>query len=553
MGTEKQLQKAGQRLRPNSLVLYDTVLVIVVLASTLGYMHVFNSVYIEVHAVDLSILVISYPLLFSLFHLYDKRFPYAGFNLFLCVALVNIVLLTISMIWQRIIGRQVLPGMGMLIAYIVLFVGTSLPRLLLAMRQQRAADDTQLDGSTVSRVSRIVILGYGQSTLQILSSLNRDMQSAYHVVGILDPDPKKRGMLIEGIRVLGEWERIYDLIRLNAIDEIVIASHNDSGELWRDQVLLSCQHRIPVRLFPITIDSYPLRQIGRGPDADSQLGTEIFLQRPLGNYSTGESNRFLYGKRILVSAAGGSLGRELCHQICAQNPAVLILFEQDESTLLQTINALHHAYPDLTTSLVPVIGDARDAIRIHQILNHYHPQVVYHAAGYTTIELMEENAIAAINTDIAGTMNVIKAAQTNGVETAVFFSSSKAVSPTTVVGASSAIREEFIRVEEQQPTRFVLVRLGEIVDSPHGVLTTVCEQLSCGEAIVVPYPEVCRNVMCISEAASLALFAGCHGKSRQLFIPASWQPVSILHLIEDFLYESGIRVGEKTIKYRGLP
>jgi FlaA1/EpsC-like NDP-sugar epimerase len=260
----------------------------------------------------------------------------------------------------------------------------------------------------------------------------------------------------------------------------------------------------------------------------------------------------LSGKSVLVTGAGGSIGSELCRQIARFNPACLILLEISEFALYQIEQEFRSAYPRLP--IICAVGDTRNARRIDWLLREYRPQVVFHAAAYKHVPLMEEvNPWEAIQNNVLGTHVLASAAARHNVGTFVLISTDKAVNPTNVMGASKRLAEMVCQaLQSEASTRFVMVRFGNVLGSAGSVIPKFRQQIAQGGPLTVTHPDITRFFMSIPEAAQLVVQAGAMGQGGEIFVLDMGEPVRIVDLARDLIRLSGFSENEIKIEFTGL-
>jgi FlaA1/EpsC-like NDP-sugar epimerase len=255
---------------------------------------------------------------------------------------------------------------------------------------------------------------------------------------------------------------------------------------------------------------------------------------------------------VLVTGAGGSIGSELCRQIARFQPRLLILFELNEFALYSIEQEFATTYPGL--KMVYAIGNVKDAARVDEMMQRYHPSVVFHAAAYKHVPLMEnENAWQAVLNNVQGTQTVAQAAVAHGVEKFILISTDKAVNPTNVMGASKRLAEMLCQaIQPPQGTRFIMVRFGNVLGSTGSVIPKFREQIAKGGPVTVTHAEITRYFMSIPEAVQLVLQAGLMGTGGEIFVLDMGEPVRIADLARDMIRLSGFTENEIRIVYTGL-
>lgn len=396
---------------------------------------------------------------------------------------------------------------------------------------------------------RFLIIGAGNAGEALLRELMRRKNTPYQVVGFVDDDPAKYRMKIHGVPVLGTIEQLPQICQKYSIDEIAIAIPSATPKQMRRVVQICQGTKLRFSTVPSITDiaSGKLRvsQI-RDVDINDLLGREEVKLDIEG------IQRFLRGKTILVTGAGGSIGSEMCRQVCGFGPKNLLLVEQAENPLFFIEGELRKAYPDV--SLEPLICDITDRVRVDQIFDRYRPEVVVHAAAHKHVPLMELNPGEAIKNNVIGTMNVADAADRIGAEHFVMISTDKAVNPTSIMGSSKRIAEMYIQdLNNTSKTHFVTVRFGNVLGSNGSVVPIFKKQIAEGGPVTVTHPEMRRYFMTIPEASQLVLQAAAIGKGGEIFVLDMGEPVKIVDLARDLITLSGFRPGEDIeIVYTGL-
>jgi len=393
----------------------------------------------------------------------------------------------------------------------------------------------------------VLVLGAGDAADTLLRDLVA--QREWRVVGLLDDSAGKQGRQIRGVPVRG---RLSDLPRLAAelaVEHAIIAMPSVSHVVRRQAVQLATVAGLKVMTVPSFDD------IVSGKVTVSQL-REVELDDLLGRdpvrLDGGVLSGFLSGKTIMVTGAGGSIGAELCRQIARFGPARLILFELSEYALYQIEQEFRRSFPAL--SIVCAVGDARNRARVDQILRQHRPRIVFHAAAYKHVPLMEEvNAWEAVQNNVLGTCVLATAAERAGVEQFVLISTDKAVNPGNVMGASKRLAEMVCQgLQREVGLRYVMVRFGNVLGSAGSVIPKFRQQIAEGGPVTVTHPEITRYFMSIPESAQLVLQAGAMGHGGEIFVLDMGEPVRIVDLAREMIRLSGLRDGEIEIVFTGL-
>jgi FlaA1/EpsC-like NDP-sugar epimerase len=362
----------------------------------------------------------------------------------------------------------------------------------------------------------------------------------YDVVGLIDDDSVKQGTHIHGIPILGTVEQLPGICEERKIEEIAIAMPSASPKQLRRVIQVCEGTKIRFRTVPSITDiaSGKLRvsQI-RDVDINDLLGREAV------KLDTDLIENFAKGKIILVTGAGGSIGSEMCRQLCNFNPKLLLLVEQAENPLFYIERELRKQFVDVT--IKAIICDITDKTRVDEIFREYKPQVVIHAAAHKHVPLMELNAGEAIKNNISGTQIVADAADNYGTANFVMISTDKAVNPTSVMGSSKRIAEMYIQdLSRTSETHFVTVRFGNVLGSEGSVVPIFKKQIAEGGPVTVTHPEMKRYFMTVPEASQLVLQAATMGKGGEIFVLDMGEPVKIVDLARELITLSGFRPGE---------
>jgi FlaA1/EpsC-like NDP-sugar epimerase len=396
---------------------------------------------------------------------------------------------------------------------------------------------------------RFLIVGAGNAGEALLREMLRRKDSQYEVVGFVDDDLVKRDTEINGIPVLGTVDALPQICKKQNIDEIAIAIPTATRKQLR-RVVQVCQG---TKIRFSTVPS--LTDIAEGKLQVSQMrDVEIndLLGREVVNLDMEKIEHFLKDKVILVTGAGGSIGSEMCRQVCAFKPRQLLLLEQAENPLFYIERELQKSYP--SASLVCIIADITDKFRIEQVFSQYRPGVVIHAAAHKHVPLMEQNPGEAIKNNINGTRTVANAADAFGAECFVMISTDKAVNPTSIMGSSKRVAEMFTQdLNKTSKTHFVTVRFGNVLGSNGYVIPIFKQQIAAGGPVTVTHPEMRRYFMTIPEASQLVLQAAAMGNGGEIFVLDMGEPVKIVDLARELITLSGYRPGEDIeIEFTGL-
>ena len=394
---------------------------------------------------------------------------------------------------------------------------------------------------------RVLIAGAGAAGTMVAREMARNPQLGMHPVGFIDDDANKLSKQLGGVPVLGSISRLLEIVESHRIDEVVIAMPTAPGPKLREVLNLCSEAGVKSQTMP---GMFELLTGKVGVNRLRNVEISDLLRRNPAN--TGNiAGDLVRGRVILVTGGGGSIGSELVRQIANASPKCIALLGHGENSIFETQAMLRADFPSVTVH--PVIADIRDRERLGQVFDRIRPQVVFHAAAHKHVPLMEDNPEEAVTNNIVGTRCVVDAAIRSGVERLVLISTDKAVSPTSVMGASKRIAELIVRQAAQRTGRaFVSVRFGNVLGSRGSVVNTFKKQIERGGPITVTHPEMTRFFMTIPEAVHLVLQASALGKGGELFVLDMGQPVRIVDLAEDLIKLSGLTTDDIPIVFSGV-
>jgi len=390
------------------------------------------------------------------------------------------------------------------------------------------------------RLKRFLIIGAGNTGEALLRDIHRMPVSEYEVIGFIDDDPAKRGINIHGIPVLGIVEQLPEICKSRNIEEIAIATPSASHRELRRVIQVCEGTKIRFRTVPSLTDiasgRFRVSQI-RDVDINDLLGRQaVELDLDL-------IEEFAKDKTILVTGAGGSIGSEMCRQLCNFNPRLLLLIEQAENPLFYIERELRRQFPDVR--LKAIVCNITDKIRVNEIFEKHRPEIVIHAAAHKHVPLMELNPGEAVKNNIVGTRTVSDAAQEHDAANFVMISTDKAVNPTSIMGSSKRIAEMYIQdLNRTGTTHFVTVRFGNVLGSDGSVVPIFKKQIADGGPVTVTDPKMKRYFMTIPEASQLVLQAATMGKGGEIFVLDMGEPVKIVDLARELITLSGFRPDE---------
>ena len=396
-------------------------------------------------------------------------------------------------------------------------------------------------GSLVARGREVIVVGAGDAGQLVLRELQKSRTMT--PIGLVDDDPRKRRMRLHGVRVLGTIDELPRILRDNDPDEVLIAIPSAPGEVRQRVVGIAQAAGVPVKTLP------GLYELLEGDlDLTGQIRpvqVEDLLGRQPVEVDVEAIARYVAGKAVLVTGAGGSIGSELCRQIARAHPTRIVLLEQSESALYDIERELLDERG--FSAGVPVLGDVKNRAKMRQVFERYRPDVVFHAAAYKHVPLMEANPVESVRNNVLGTRIVADVAIEFGVERFVLISTDKALNPYSVYGQSKTLCEWVVAAHgaSDVATRFVAVRFGNVLNSTGSVIPLFRRQIERGGPVTVTDAEMTRFFMTIPEAAALVIQAGAIGGRGQIFVLDMGEPVRILDLAENMIRLSGKQPGPR--------
>ncbi|VAX32455.1 UDP-N-acetylglucosamine 4,6-dehydratase [hydrothermal vent metagenome] len=397
-----------------------------------------------------------------------------------------------------------------------------------------------------------LIAGAGSAGVLMLKEVRSNPGMGLQVLGFVDDNPYKKGTNIQGIPILGSIEDIPDLVKRLGIDEVIIAIPSSSYKNLVRITEIARRARVETRILPslarLIQDDVVANKL-RDVSYDDLLGRDVLKFRRESDYrllkeETGE-------KSILVTGAGGSIGSELCRQIAHFRPRMLILYERHENSLYDLEIELRKKFPE--QHILPVIGDILDSEKLSAILRANKVDLIYHAAAYKHVPMMEREPLEAVRNNILGTLNVARLAVKANVNKFVFISTDKAVNPANVMGATKRVSELVIQGLNGDKVKFIAVRFGNVIGSNGSAIPLFKKQIAEGGPVTVTHPDITRYFMAIPEAVQLVMTAGAMGRGGEIFLLDMGKPVKIIDLAEDLIRRSGLQPGKDIdIVFTGL-
>jgi FlaA1/EpsC-like NDP-sugar epimerase len=416
----------------------------------------------------------------------------------------------------------------------------------------RAWKEHQLYGITLKQGNPVIVLGAGEAAVALVKDLARSPQ--WQVVGLLDDDSSMLGREVFGVKIKGKINDLAAISKRLNVDHVIVAMPSAHHQKRRQAIELANQLGLEVLTVPAIDD------LISGKVSVSQIrkvDVEDLLGRDAVKLDSSGLQKLIDHQTVMVTGAGGSIGSELCRQVVKFNPGILICLDISEFSLYQLEQEL--SAQKLPTKLVYVTTDVKNKTRLANLLAEYKPSVVFHAAAYKHVPMMETgNVWEALSNNVIGTHTLAQACKEAGVAKFVLISTDKAVNPTNVMGASKRLAEMVCQglqenlAENASGTRFVIVRFGNVLGSSGSVIPKFREQIAKGGPVTITHPEITRYFMSIPEAAQLVMQAGLMGRGGEIFVLDMGEPVKIASLAADMIRLSGLQPDEIEIEYVGL-
>jgi FlaA1/EpsC-like NDP-sugar epimerase len=392
-----------------------------------------------------------------------------------------------------------------------------------------------------------LIVGAGEGGQAVVREIRKNAQLRIHMMGFVDDDPMKHGVRFQGYNVLGTLHDLETLVPAMSVKQVIVAIPGATGREMRRIVDICAELNVDIKTLPgmsDLIDGRVTVQQIRDVDVKDLLGRRTI------DLDIQQLSGMLSGHSILVTGAAGSIGSELCRQIAKYNPSQLLMVDVAESPLF----FLDAEMRNLSSVASSLVADIRNRYLMRSLFAQVRPQVVFHAAAYKHVSMMENNPYGAVNVNVLGTKVLADVAAEFEVETFVMISTDKAVHPTNVMGATKRCAEKYVQsLGDQHSTHFVTVRFGNVLDSVGSVIPIFRNQIREGGPVTVTHPEVTRYFMTIPEASQLVLQAGCMGLGGEIFLLDMGEPVKILYLAEELIRLSGLTPHEDIrIEFTGL-
>ncbi|MCF6148024.1 MAG: polysaccharide biosynthesis protein [Candidatus Kuenenia sp.] len=498
--------------------------------------------------------------MFVFFKIYKITWQYVSISDFLYITLSQIAALIVlgAIVWNSYLPDNIINSSGIYSLFPVhgfprsiIFVDSLISLVLFCVsRISKRVFLKYIYGRITAKYGkRTIIIGAGNTGSMILRDLKEGGYEDYCPVGLFDDDVNKVGKSVHGIPVLGTTDKLEDVIKKNKVEAMVVAIPSLNYKALRIFYDIAKKHNVEIKIIPRIYDD-------REPSINVHNLENISIEDLLGRQAVEIDQKgieeFIHNKVVLITGAGGSIGSEIAMQVCSFHPERVILFDIDETELHYMKLQLEKRFPHLLHNqrinsqmmqrVLFITGDIRDEESVTRVLENMKPQIVFHAAAYKHVPMMEYNAKEAVKVNMFGTYEVAKASVENNVEKFILISTDKAVRPTSIMGATKRMAEYIcMAFDSTSNTEFLSVRFGNVLGSRGSVLPLFLQQLKEGGPLTVTHKEVTRYFMTIPEAVSLVLQAAILGKGGDILVLDMGEPVKLLTLAEDLIKIHGLR------------
>jgi len=417
-----------------------------------------------------------------------------------------------------------------------------------AVRSSRRYSQEIISANSKKPKQRALIVGAGNAGRTLVSEMLRYSENKYMPIGFIDDDKRKWKAKIDGVKVFGGRDAIPTVVKDWEIDIVVISIPSAKPKVIRELVEICSMTKVKTLIVPA------LHEIVSGSVSVShirELQIEDLLGRKQIEIDSSELNSLIYNKVILVTGAGGSIGSELCLQICSFKPKLILLLGHGENSIFKISNMLKEKYPEIKQ--VRIIIDIKDKNYLEKIFEKFKPNIVFHAAAHKHVPLMEENVYEAIMNNVYGTRCLVEVADKYGVEKFVNISTDKAVNPISIMGVTKRIIELIVKYySKKSKTAYMTVRFGNVIGSRGSVIPIFQEQIEKQLPITITHPDMKRYFMTIPEAVQLVTQASAIGSGSEIFVLDMGEPIKISDLALNMIRLSGYSEKDVPIVYTGL-
>jgi len=504
--------------------------------------------YLDVLRSLVPFIVLTYVAINYLFGLYHRVWRYASAQELVSiagsVAIATLVVLVFDVFWPQ---ERPLPVSTVLLGGFFSLAGFTTIRYrqrLITGSLHRWRRLRRRETQASYRRQRVLIVGAGEAG-QLLGwrFLNQKEGEGYELVGFVDDDPSKHGMRVHGLPVLGDRHAIPQIVARHGVGLIVLAMYNISGEDFRAILDICLETPAAVKVLPNIFDF--IRGTNGSPPVRDITAEDLLGRKPV-EIDLGQCRNLLMGKTVMVTGGAGSIGSELCRQILSFHPRLLLVVDNNESGLYDLAQDLLSGGEERRYMLKPIVGDVTNAMEMRGVFESYRPQIVFHAAAYKHVPLMEEYPDRAVRVNIIGTKTVASMAAQYGVELFVLISTDKAANPRSVMGATKRVCEMMVLSTQQEgscSTRFTVVRFGNVLASRGSVVPLFERQIARGGPVTITHPEMTRYFMSVSEAVSLVIQAAALTEGGDIFLLDMGQQIRIEDLARRLIRLRGLRPG----------
>lgn len=528
------------------LILPDAVLISIayVLAYAFRFENKIPESFLTAYWHKAFIITIIYLLCFIIFKLYRSLWTYAGLDECILGVKACIAGGAINFIYsyfdrQIPLSIEVLAG----IFTIILVIGFRISFRVLRRFRYRPYKRKFKDNE------RVMVIGAGSAGRIIIKEMKNSNETNLYPVCIIDDDKQKKGTIVSGVPIVGNRFDIDKIAKEKYVDSIVIAIPSLSGDSKKQLINIckgtGCKIKTMPGIYEIINEDFSIKKI-RDVKVEELLGrTPIILD------DKGISD-YIEGKTVLVTGGAGTVGSELCRQIVKYNPKTLVIFDIFKISTYDLQDELKNEYAQLDIKVL--IGSIRDKKRLEHLFQEYKPEIIFHAAAYKHVNLMEDSPVEAIKNNVFGTLNMVEMADQYGAERFVLISTDKAVNPSNIVGASKRICEMIVQsIDKKSKTKFVSVRFGNLLRNNHSIIPLFKKQIEQGGPVTVSHRDLTRFFMSIPEASQLVIQAGAIASGGEIFVLDIGNPVRIFDLAKDLIRLSGLEPDKDIeIKITGL-
>lgn len=477
--------------------------------------------------------LVTYLVLFARLGLYTCAWRFASLDILFAVVKGTFLGTAGWLIWQQVIDGSTFSRPILLLIWLLsmILVGTTRVTLRLLNQQLRVYRQRRTLGEFPRKVVRLLVVGAGELGAELVKRLRQHPEFGYKLCGIVDDDESTHGMRVHGVRVLGGTDQLRLFLDDFDVDEVIIAVPEWARETIR-RILDECARAgVTAKTVPSTrqllTGAWDVRDIRR-------IDVEDLLRREPVRVDCSEIATCLRGRRVLITGAGGSIGSELCRQVLQFHPRCLIAVDHEETSVFELQQELTAA--GARTEITCLVANVREQERMEFVFQRYRPEIVFHAAAYKHVPVMEENPAEAVCNNIRGTQVVAETAHRSGTARFILVSTDKAVNPTSVMGATKRAAELFVQfLNNASHTKFMSVRFGNVLDSRGSVVPIFRRQIEQGGPVTVTDPDMERYFMTIPEAVQLVLQAAALGQGGEVFVLDMGERVKIVDLARDLI------------------